>query len=509
MTILPANIDYSDKDFESLRARSFDLIRSVFPEWSDDAVANFGNILIESYCFVGDVLNFYQDQQAREGRFGTVQLRKHFIAIAKLIQYIMSGAEAATSDLTLTITNADKLTGVVSPLESPVTVSTRSVTNPVSGEVQGSVSFDLSVGEIEKTVTWRHSTTQKPFVIASNRSGDQKILVPYGPFLTNTDSVSTVTQGPWIRVSSFYSSGPNDPHYRVEVDQNDRATFIFGDGKNGVIPVGNVTLRYQTGGGISGNVEGGSLTKLANKFVDSEGNTANILSINQYGAEGGVPREEVEAGRVNAPLSLRVLNRTVALEDFVINAKRVESVGRALMLTSDQEISISENRGKLFIIPKTGGEPSQSILDAVQVMVTETYPKTITFQVDTLAASYLTINVVAVIYLAKNVVPSDAKKAVIAALEDFFEPMLADLTENPNVDFGFNYKDEDGNPAGEVAWSDVFDVVRDLKTYIRKVDPGENGFTLNGLRDDVYIPNWKFPELGTVIVINGDTNTEI
>jgi hypothetical protein len=508
-TILPPSMDYSDKDFESLKARLFDLIRSVFPAWTDDAVANFGNILIEGFCFVGDVLGFYQDQQAREGRFGYVQLRKNMIALVKLIDYQLPGAEAATADVTLTVSNASDLVGPVVPSSTPVIIGTRAITNPVKGEIQGSVSFDIESGETSKDFPWRHSLTQTPYVVASTGKADQSILMPFGPFLDGTDYVTTPTQGPWILVGSFFDSGPNDPHYRIDVDQNDRALFIFGDNKNGVIPVGNITCGYEIGGGITGNVESGSLEKVEGTFVDSLGNAAYITSTNANGAEGGGPREEVEAARVNAPQSLRVLNRTVAREDYEINAKRVPGVGRTIMLTSNEEVSIAENHGKLFVIPLTGGTPSQAMLDDVEEMTTETYPNTVTFQLEVLAAVYKTINVRVVIYLRAGATASAAKTAIVEALEDFFEPMMADGTENPNVDFGWNYKDAEGDPAGEVAWSDVLNVIRDLTDYVRKVDAGADGLTLNNLRDDISIPNWQFPELGDVVVVNGVDGTEI
>ncbi len=509
MGILPPSIDYSDKDYESLRARMFDLIRSVFPQWTANAAANFGNLLVESFCFVGDVLTYYQDQQAREGRFAYVQMRKNMIALCKLIGYELSGAEAASADVVLTITNAAALVGTVVPTSTRVVVGTAAITNPVRGELQGTVAFDLSLGETSKTFTWEHSLTQTTYTVASTGKKDQSVTMPFGPYLDGTGSVDTPTQGPWIKVESFFNSGPLDPHYRVAVDQNDRATFIFGDGKNGVIPVGNIEFNYKTGGGIAGNVEAGSLKKIEGAFIDSVGTTAYVVATNPADAEGGFPREEVEAARVNAPESLRVLNRTVAREDYEINAKRVPGVGRALMLTSNEDVGVGENRGKLFVIPTTGGTPSTGMLEDVEEMVTVTYPKTITFQLEVLAAVYLGIDVRATIYLRQNVTPSAAKAAVVAALEDFFEPMLGDGTPNPNVDFGYNYKDEDGNPAGEVAWSDVFNIVRDLTTYVRKVDAGPTGFLLNGLRNDVHLPNWQFPKIGNVVVINGDTGTEI
>lgn len=505
--ILPPSIDYSDRDFDSLRARIFDLIRSVFPTWDNDSVANFGNILIEGFCFIGDVLNYYQDNQAREGRFGFVTLRRNMIALTKLINYTLPGASAATADISLKITNPEQLSGIVVPSKTPVIVSTKAITNPVRGEIQSDILFDISAGEYDAIVPWEHSLTQTPFVTASSGKANQRILMPFGPFLQESDYVDTATQGPWLRVSSFLNSGPNDPHYRIDVDQNERAEFIFGDGKTGVIPVGNITMGYKTGGGISGNVEGGSLQKIETAFVDSNGNPAYLTATNVSAASGGAPRQTVNGARIQAPESLRVQNRTVSREDYEINARRVNGVGRALYLTRDQEVSIPENRGKLWIIPLNGGEASQQLRDEVLTMVTVTYPNTVTHRIEVLSASYKKIDVVITVYLQPKQSASAARAAIVAALEDFFEPMMADRTPNPNVDFGYNYRDHDDNAAPEVSWSDVTNIVRDLRQYVRKIDP--NRCTLNGLVSDVGFATWQFPTLGDVKVINGIDNTEI
>lgn len=54
MALLPTSLDMTDKDFDALRLRLIALARSVFPDWSDFAVASFGNVLLELYAFVGD-----------------------------------------------------------------------------------------------------------------------------------------------------------------------------------------------------------------------------------------------------------------------------------------------------------------------------------------------------------------------------------------------------------------------------------------------------------------------
>ena len=103
MTLLQPQTDYSDKDFDSLRERLINLIRSAFPDWTDFNIANFGNILMELKAFVGDVLLFYQDNQAGESRISTAQLRRSLIALAKLVGFVPDGATAAQVEATITL----------------------------------------------------------------------------------------------------------------------------------------------------------------------------------------------------------------------------------------------------------------------------------------------------------------------------------------------------------------------------------------------------------------------
>lgn len=56
MGLLARATDYTNKDFDSLRLRLQSLARSVFPTWTD---FNFGNILLELYAFVLDVVVIY------------------------------------------------------------------------------------------------------------------------------------------------------------------------------------------------------------------------------------------------------------------------------------------------------------------------------------------------------------------------------------------------------------------------------------------------------------------
>jgi hypothetical protein len=94
------------------------------------------NLLLELYAFVGDVLTFYQDNQARESRIATATQRKNLIALTKLLGFRPAGARAAT---------ADALFRLAVPPAAPVTirkgtrVRTASVTEPLVFQLMGDV----------------------------------------------------------------------------------------------------------------------------------------------------------------------------------------------------------------------------------------------------------------------------------------------------------------------------------------------------------------------------------
>ena len=82
---------------------------------------------------------------------------------------------------------------------------------------------------------------------------------------------------------------------------------------------------------------------------------------------------------------------------------------------------------------------------------------------------------------------------------------LPDGTPNPRVDFGFNVKDASGNPTGEVAWSDVFNVIRDTPG-VRKIGDLHGDLLLNELPADVKLGIQELPVLGpSIALVDGDT----
>lgn len=513
MALIPQpTLDYTDKDFDSIRLRLINLIRSVFPTWTDHNVANFGNILLELKAYVGDVLVYYQDNQAQESRWSTAQQRENIIALAKLIGFKPEGARAATVDVTLTIrdavTNGPPVANVTIPAET--IALTAEITDPIKFQLLTDAIVVAGTDPPTVTVTAENSETRRENFV-STELANQEILLPDIPYLDDS-AIIVADDGAYTEVENFLSSTASDRHFTVTVNSIDRATIRFGNGVNGKVPVGQIQATYKIGGGIEGRVESGKITRLPGSFTDALGNPVTVAISNADETSGAQERQTVEQIRVAAPESIRVIERAVSREDFEISAKQVEGIARALMATSNEDVAVPENTGFLYLIPEGGGNPSTALKDEVAARFEEDgeTPATLTFTVIVSDPDYKTIDVYSVVHLAEgaDLDPNSSAYAgdsIRADLETFFAINDAETGEpNGEIGFGFEYKDRLGNPDPSLPLSSVRDVVRD-NPNVRKLGDGPSDFLLNGIARDVDLEVREFPQLGTVTLIDGDT----
>ncbi len=505
MAILPASLDYTDKDFDAIKARLNQLIRSVFPTWTDQNIANFGNLLLESFSFVGDVLGFYQDNQAGESRWTTATQRRNLINMSKLIGFTAEGAAAATVDVV--VTARDRATGgpPIGNVNIPAgtIISTPEITTSAVFQLLTDAIISAAADPSTATVTAENSANAQD-IFESNGTPNQAFLLGESPFLDDS-GVVVAADGTYTEEDDFLSSNSMDRHFTVSVDENDEATVRFGNGTSGTIPVGTITVDYKTGGGAL-QVEQNTVTQIEGQFVDDVSNPLTVSVTNPAESSGGQNRQTVEQIRVAAPESIRVVERSVAREDFEIVAKGVVGVARALMLSSDETTTIQENTGILFLIPEGGGVPSQALKDTVEAQFAKTgpFPKLLTFNLFVQDAVFLDFNILAKVFLADGKVEATVAATIRANLAAFFAVNNPDGSPNANIDFGFNFKTVTGAAAGEIPLSDVFNVVRD-SAGLRKVGANPGDFTINLEHKDVPIALQEFPRLGTVTLINGDT----
>ena len=503
MAIIPKTSDYTDLDFDSLRFRLQNIVKTVYPEWTDFATASFSNILLEMFAYVGDVQSFLMDNQAGEAFIGTATLRESLVAHMAKIGYIPSLSQPAQADVHFQLNSP--LAGDVT-LPAGTVVQTPEVTDPVKFQLTEDLVIPagstFAAASVENSVT--HSES-----FESSGVKDQRFLLPATPFV-NSGLVVVDSIGAFTEVPNFLDSSSVDRHFSINTNNLNQATIVFGDGVSGVVPSGSVNITYRTGGGSQGNVDADTLVRMAVTFADTFGNRAELTVTNPNAASGGADRESKESIRERGPQSLRVLNRAVSREDFEIVALKNTKVARALMLTSDQDPLIDENTGKLFIVPVGGGIPSTELKNEIADAFEESsgaFPSTLTFDLQVTDPIYENIDVDVIAYVKNGYTLSAMKNNIVSNLNNFLSLTQANGAKNTRVDFGYALVDSEGVPSGELPWSTFFDLVQS-SAGVRKIDDS-TGLLLNGLREDVYIDLKSFPKIGTIRVFDGDTGQEI
>lgn len=504
MAILPQpNLDYTDRDFASIRSRLYKLIASVFPTWTDQNVTNFGNILLELFSFVGDTLSFYQDNQARESRMITATQRKNVINLAKMLGYTPSGSRAAQATETFTLSRVP-VGDVVIPAGAKL--FTANITAPVAFQllapvtIPGGTNPPTGSGTVENS-----SSTEDTFT--SSGLPDQLFQLSQSPYVDESAVVSA-SNGSYTQVDNFLDSIATDRVYTVSVDQNGVATITFGDGVSGTIPTDTITVAYKTGGGSSGNVDAGTIKNLAGAFTDSLGNTVNITCTNPQKAQGGIDPQTVAQIKVAAPASVKATNRNVSIDDFEIHAEEVAGVARALMTTSNEDPGVAENSGILYVVPDGGGVASSTLLAAVVTQSTVTYKPTLTFRLAVQSADYLAVNVFARVYKMAGYTAAQVAFNIRATLATYFAVSNSDGTPNTKIDFGAKLRDANGNLSPLMSLGHIFDAV-DETAGVREIGGNATDFLLNNAHEDVTLLARQFPQLGTVTLIDADTGANM
>jgi len=494
MTVIPSQVSYTNKDHTSLTARAIELAESVLPGLNWRNKAEFQGYSLEAFSFVGDVILYYADRIARESRIGTASERKNIIALARLLAYELATATPATVDLTVTLP-ASPLADFTIPAGE--VARTLDVVTPQRFQTLAAVTILQGADPPTAVVSAENSTTHVEQV-AVNGLPDTEIFLKRTPFIA-TDLVVQDSVGVFTKKDTLLDSTATDADYVVLVDQKDQARLRFGDGvSNGRTPTGTVTVTYKTGGGTAGNVIAGSVVKFETpSYQDAQGNVLRPTVTHLADAAGGAGRESVAEARRNAPASLRTLNRSITRDDFQVHAEEVPGIDRALVLTSDEDLTIAENTGIIFPIPDGGGVPSQALKDAVTTQLTITKPAPLTFKVLVQDPVYLTVDIEARVTFFTDANKTQGREDIKTALAALFALRNADDTINTKVAFGADLRD------GVFSWSDVFNAVRDV-TLVERVAPSD-GVKLNLLVADVVVGSREFPQLGTVTVRDATT----
>lgn len=184
------------------------------------------------------------------------------------------------------------------------------VTTPTAPSFQG-LRIDQGKQFAKRLATQGRSVEDSP--LASSTGLPSQELTTSRDFFVNGSDKVFVDGVQWDRVTNFLASAPTENHYTVELGENDRATFKFGDGVTGRIPplgVNNVRSEYRIGANDNGNVGARTVTvdKTGLSFVSKVFNPRQATG---WAQADGADEASLEQVKIEGPASLRT--REVAI----------------------------------------------------------------------------------------------------------------------------------------------------------------------------------------------------
>jgi hypothetical protein len=373
-------VDYMARDYESLLQAMRERIPQKLPEWRGYAnEADFGNVLLELFAHVGDILSFYQDRVANESFLGTARTRRSVIEHLRLIGYELGTAVPSATTLSLAVPAGVKTTVTISrgdafatrsqrtqpsvrfeyTREAPLTIdfSTVPVDTGTGRKVSGGIPVEEGRLFAAELLGIADGTANQRFPIP--HAG--LILRPPGAAQSGHD-VTVVTQVPggvveeWTLRESLAFSQAAQHDFVVQIDADDRATVVFGDGSFGAKPVRGAAVRatYRTGGGAAGNVPGDAITTILDAPQLA---LLGATVTNPVAASGGAERESIDHAVQHAPAVFRSLRRAVTAADYEQIALSFKGVAKA------RAVATGWNQVSLFVAPEGAGKVSD-VLEA-------------------------------------------------------------------------------------------------------------------------------------------------
>src|SRR5215213_1051117 len=94
-------VDYTSKDYESLRESLLEVARERLPEWTDHSPNDLGVLLVELFAYMGDIVLHHQDRLAGESYLPTALERRSAVHLLRLVGDQLRPARPASADLTL------------------------------------------------------------------------------------------------------------------------------------------------------------------------------------------------------------------------------------------------------------------------------------------------------------------------------------------------------------------------------------------------------------------------
>ena len=180
--IKPTNVQYTSKDFSSIKADLIEYTKSYFPDtYKDFNETSPGMMLIELSSYVGDVLSYYIDYNYKENLLATATEKRNVRRLAEFLGYKTPNKTPSVVKLKVETTiNADGTTG-----------------EPLYGEAPSSIDSGLQIASNVDSEILFETTDEIDFT--SSGSGDPAVSAP---ILDSNGEASSYTLTRFVRAIS-------------------------------------------------------------------------------------------------------------------------------------------------------------------------------------------------------------------------------------------------------------------------------------------------------------------
>jgi len=336
---IPPQIDYTSRDYASIRADLINRVGIFVPEWDGTDPNDFGVILVEAFAHLGDLQSYYIDRAANESALATASRRSSVLALSRDLGYEPAGWVPARG--TVTFSNSD-VTDKSMPAGTVVVASVNKdgfiievpfeTVESVTVESDDSATVEVLQGE---TIP---DTGNGTVIGVSSGSANALFRIPTTNIIKDSVQV-TVYDGvnylPWTQVQRLQDYSGTDKVFAVRDDGYGSTYVQFGDGIGGSIPSNGHTVyvTYRSCLGTNGNLAANTITEISVVPGLTSGQVAILVGTmsvtNVSSTTGGADPEDLASIRTNASQAYRANNRAVTLEDYQALALQVPGCGKA------------------------------------------------------------------------------------------------------------------------------------------------------------------------------------
>ncbi len=180
--LIPTNVNYTSKDFSTIKADLIEYTKSYFPDtYKDFNETSPGMMLIELSSYVGDVLSYYIDYNYKENLISTATEKRNIRRLSEFLGYKAPNKTPSVVRLKVTTDiSADGTTGL-----------------PVYGEAPNSIDSGLQIASNVDSQILFETTSEIDFT--SSGSGDPFISAPS---LNSDGEASSYTLTRYVRAVS-------------------------------------------------------------------------------------------------------------------------------------------------------------------------------------------------------------------------------------------------------------------------------------------------------------------